>query len=72
MTARDDIAELGMCVCRLAAALDMIALIAEGSRTINSLPHIAKIARKALEVEGAAIAPYHELPDPKSPWKRST
>ncbi len=72
MTERNDIAELGMCICRLAAALDTIALIAEGSKTVNSLPHIAKIARKALEIEGAAIAPYHELPDPNSPWKRPT
>jgi hypothetical protein len=30
---------------RLRARLDMIAGIAEGSTTANSLPHIAKIAR---------------------------
>jgi hypothetical protein len=32
---------------RLRAALETIADIAEGSETLNSLPNIAKIARKA-------------------------
>lgn len=36
-------------------ALEQIADIAEGSRTVNSLPHIAKIARAAAaEAEGDA------------------
>jgi hypothetical protein len=33
---------------KLAAALELIADIAEGSGTANSLPHIARIARQAL------------------------
>ena len=33
---------------RLRASLELIADIAEGSRTVNSLPHIANIARGLL------------------------
>lgn len=32
---------------KMKGALNMIADIAEGSQTLNSLPHIAKIAREA-------------------------
>lgn len=39
------------CVCRpQCEALEIISDIAEGSTTVNSLPHIAKIARAALAV----------------------
>lgn len=38
----------------LMKALEEIAAIAEGSRTVNSLPHIAKIARGAIGVVGSA------------------
>jgi hypothetical protein len=38
---------------RLRAALELIADIGEGSTTANSLPHIAKIARAALEPPAA-------------------
>lgn len=34
---------------QLRGALELIADISEGSTTANSLPHIAKIARKALD-----------------------
>jgi hypothetical protein len=34
---------------RLRGALELIADISEGSTTANSLPHIAKIAREALD-----------------------
>lgn len=34
---------------RMREALTMIATIGEGSTTANSLPHIAKIARRALD-----------------------
>lgn len=37
-------------------ALELIADIAEGSQTINSLPHIAKIARGA--IGGAPLPPF--------------
>lgn len=36
---------------KLRGALRTIALIAEGSETINCLPHIAKIAREALQIK---------------------
>jgi hypothetical protein len=38
----------------LVSALELIALIGEGSGTANSLPHIAKIAREALKRIGIA------------------
>jgi hypothetical protein len=38
---------------RLRAALELIADIGEGSTTANSLPHIARLARKALAVGNA-------------------
>lgn len=34
---------------RLREALETVADIAEGSETVNSLPHIARIARAALQ-----------------------
>jgi hypothetical protein len=40
---------------RLLEALELIADIAEGSRTINSLPHIAKIARAAITAQTASL-----------------
>lgn len=40
---------------KLRGALRTIALIAEDSGTLNSLPHIAKIARGALSVDDNAI-----------------
>lgn len=41
----------------LVQALEEIALIASGSTTANSLPHIRRVARRALK----ALAPYPEF-----------
>lgn len=45
---------------RLLARLDMIADIAEGSTTANSLPHIAKIARGVEQLEPAPAAAHQQ------------
>jgi hypothetical protein len=48
----DAVGRLGVATKRIALAretLNLIADIAEGSRTVNSLPNIAKIARGALK-----------------------